>query len=177
MKRLVTLAIVGVVLVFLDQVTKDMVVQSLELGQTHPVIPGFFSIASVRNSGAAFGFGGYESTLFNNAPFLKQIMFLVLPVIFCSWIAYLLYKTRHGPVFMSVAYMLIVAGATGNLIDRFRLGYVVDFLMFYWKREENHFHVFNIADSCVSIAAGLLIIDFFIHLRHKRSAATVNDSV
>lgn len=163
------LAIVGIFLIFADQLTKDMVVRSLQLGETYQVIPGFFSIASVRNSGAAFGFGGYGSTLFDSAPFLKDILFLVLPVAFCGWIAYVLYKTRKGPIFMSVAYMLIIAGATGNLIDRFRLGYVVDFLMFYWKREENHFHVFNVADSCVSIAAGLLIIDFFIQLRKKDS--------
>ncbi len=81
MQRLIMLTIIGFVLILMDQVTKDMVVQSLELGQTYPVIPGFFSIASVRNSGAAFGFGGYDSTIFLNAPFMKTILFLILPVL------------------------------------------------------------------------------------------------
>lgn len=173
MNRLVMLVIIGVVLVLADQVTKDMVVNALQLGDTHPVIPGFFSIASVRNEGAAFGFGN-QSPFFQQYTILRTLMFLVLPVVFCGWIAYMFYKTRSGPMHMSVAYMLILAGATGNLIDRFSLGYVVDFLMFYWKKEENHFHVFNIADSCVSIAAGLLIIDFFIQLRQKKAEKISN---
>lgn len=168
MNRIIMLAIVGVVLILADQVTKDMVVSSLSLGETRTVIPGFFSIASVRNEGAAFGFGN-QSPFFQQYTIFRTLLFLVLPVMFCGWVSYMFYNTRNGPMHMSVAYMLILAGAIGNLIDRFSLGYVVDFLMFYWKREENHFHVFNIADSCVTIAAFLLIIDFFLQMRQKRS--------
>ena len=73
-----------------------------------------------------------------------------------------------GPFFISLAYALIIAGAIGNLIDRFSLGYVVDFLMFYWKDESNHFPAFNVADSCITVAAGLLIIDFFLQLKAKK---------
>lgn len=163
MNRLVLLAIIGLLLIFADQVSKDAVVNVLRLGETHNVIPGFFSIASVRNTGAAFGMGG------DGPEWMRQILFLALPVFFCFWIVYMFYQSRKGPAYLSVAYMLILAGATGNLIDRFRLGYVVDFLMFFWKKEEHHFHVFNIADSCVTVAAFLLIIDFFTQLKNKSS--------
>lgn len=171
MNRLVLLAIIGVLLIFADQVSKNAVVDFLNLGETYPVIPGFFSIASVRNAGAAFGMGG------DGPEWMRQILFLALPVFFCGWIVFMFYKSKSGPIYMSVAYMLILAGAVGNLIDRFRLGYVVDFLMFYWKKEENHFHVFNIADSCVSVAAFLLIIDFFIQLKNKKSSEVSNNPV
>lgn len=167
MNRIILLAIVAIVLIFADQVSKDMIVTNLKYGETVQVIPGFFNLASVRNEGAAFGFGN-QSPFFQENPLLRALLFLGLPVAFCFWILYVLFKTRTGPIHMSVAYMLILAGATGNLIDRFRLGYVVDFLMFYWKKEENHFHVFNIADSCVTVAAFILIYDFFLQLKKKK---------
>jgi signal peptidase II len=167
MNRIILLAIVGIVLVFADQVSKDLIVSHLKLGDSVQVIPGFFNLASVRNEGAAFGFGN-QSPFFQENPLFRVALFLGLPVAFCFYILYVFYKTRSGSLHMSVAYMLILAGATGNLIDRFRLGYVVDFLMFYWKKEENHFHVFNIADSCVTIAAFLLIYDFFLQLKKKK---------
>ena len=87
-------------------------------------------------------------------------------------IFYLLIKTLKGPFYISLAYALIIAGATGNLIDRFSLGYVVDFLLFYWRDESNDFPAFNVADSCITVAAGLLIIDFFQQLKAKKANAT-----
>jgi signal peptidase II len=134
-------------------------------GETLKVIPGFFNLAYVKNTGAAFGFGQ------GGPEWFRQVFFLALPVVFCGWIAYLFYKTIKGPMYLSMAYALIIAGATGNLIDRFRLGFVVDFLMFYWVKEENHFHVFNIADSCVTIAAFLLIYDYFKNRKTETTPA------
>ncbi len=162
MKRFWTLIIVAIVLVLLDQVTKAAIVDAIPYGDAIKVIDGFFNLAHVRNTGAAFGMGQGSSD------FIRILFFLMLPVAFCFWILYLFYKTATGPLHNSVAYALILAGATGNLIDRFRLGYVVDMFMFYWKKEENHFHVFNVADSCVSIAAALLIYDFFVQQKAKK---------
>jgi signal peptidase II len=152
----------------MDQLSKGAIQTSLFYGETIPVVKGFFSIAYVKNTGAAFGFGA------NGPEWFRQIFFLGLPVFFCGWIFWLLIKTLKGPFYISLAYALIIAGATGNLIDRFSLGYVVDFLMFYWKEEANHFPAFNVADSCISIAAGLLIIDFFQQLKAKK--ATENNA-
>jgi signal peptidase II len=104
-------------------------------------------------------------------------VFLALPVVFCGWVFYMLVKTLKGPFYMSLAYALILAGATGNLIDRFSLGYVVDFLMFYWKDESHHFPAFNVADSCITIAGFLLVLDFFIQLKHKKEKKDAADSL
>jgi signal peptidase II len=159
-------------LIIVDQLSKGAIQSSLYYGQTIPVIEGFFSIAYVKNTGAAFGFGA------GGPEWFRQIFFLALPVIFCGWIFWMLIKTIKGPLYLSLAYALIIAGATGNLIDRFSLGYVVDFLMFYWKDESNHFPAFNVADSCITIAAGLLIIDFFIQLKAKKAGENhVSDPV
>jgi signal peptidase II len=166
MARFWSLSLMMAALIIIDQLSKGAIQSSLYYGQTIPVIDGFFSIAYVKNTGAAFGFGADGPTWF------RQIFFLALPVIFCGWIFWLLIKTLKGPFFISLAYALIIAGAIGNLIDRFSLGYVVDFLMFYWKDESNHFPAFNVADSCITIAAGLLIIDFFLQIKAKKASET-----
>lgn len=172
MARFWILCLVMAALIIFDQLSKGAIQASLYYGQTIPVIEGFFSIAYVKNTGAAFGFGA------NGPEWFRQIFFLGLPVLFCGWIFWLLIKTLKGPFYLSLAYALIIAGATGNLIDRFILGYVVDFLMFYWKNETNHFPAFNIADSCITVAAGLLIIDFIVQLKAKKAAdKNASDSV
>lgn len=171
MARFWSLSLLMSALIIIDQLTKGAIESNLYYGQSIPVIKDFFSITYVKNTGAAFGFGADGPLWF------RQIFFLGLPVIFCFWIFYLLIKTLKGPFYVSLAYALIIAGAVGNLIDRFNLGYVVDFLMFYWKKEENHFPAFNVADSCISIAAGLLIIDFFVQLRAKKTAEHASNPV
>lgn len=163
MARFWSLCLIIAFLIIADQLSKGAIQTSLYYGQTIPVIEGFFSIAYVKNTGAAFGFGA------NGPEWFRQIFFLGLPVIFCGWIFYLLIKTLKGPFYVSLAYALILAGATGNLIDRFSLGYVVDFIMFYWKDESNHFPAFNVADSCITVAAVLLIIDFLVQLKAKKA--------
>ena len=168
MTRFWTLCLVMAALIIIDQLSKGAIQTSLYYGQSIPVIDGFFSIAYVKNTGAAFGFGQGAHEYF------RIVMFLALPVIFCGWIFYMLIKTLKGPFYLSLAYALILAGAVGNLIDRFYLGYVVDFLLFYWKTEANHFPAFNVADSCITVAAGLLIIDFFV--QHKAAKAQKNAS-
>lgn len=165
MKRFWALFLVMIVLIVIDQLTKSAIQARFFYGETYKVIPGFFSLAYVKNTGAAFGFGQ------GSAEWFRQIFFLGLPVIFCGWVFYMLIKSLKGPFYMSLAYALIIAGATGNLIDRFSLGFVVDMFMFYWMKEENHFHVFNVADSCVTIAAFLLIYDFLKTYKSKKQPA------
>lgn len=170
MARFWSLSLLIATLIIADQLSKGAIQSSLYWGQSIPVIEGFFSIAYVKNTGAAFGFMANADLIF------RQILFLALPVVFCGWIFWALVKSLKGPFYISLAYALILAGATGNLIDRFSLGYVVDFLLFYWKDEANHFPAFNIADSCITVAAGLLIIDFFQQLKAKRVADNLSKS-
>lgn len=169
MARFWSLCLVMATLILIDQFSKGAIQSNLYYGQSIPVIDGFFSIAYVRNTGAAFGFGAGAQEWF------RVIMFLILPVVFCGWIFYMLVKTIKGALYLSVAYALILAGAIGNLIDRFSLGYVVDFLLFFWKDEANHFPAFNVADSCITVAAGLLIIDFFVQLKAKKAGTETGE--
>lgn len=171
MARFWSLSLLISALIIIDQLTKGAIQSSFFYGETKPIIDGFFSLAYVKNTGAAFGFGAESHIIF------RQLVFLALPVVFCGWIFYTMVKTLKGPFYMSLAYALILAGATGNLIDRFTLGYVVDFLMFYWKNEANHFPAFNVADSCITIAGFLLVIDFFIQLKNKKANDDVPDTL
>lgn len=169
MARFWSLSLLMSALIIIDQLTKGAIQSSFAYGETKVIIDGFFSLAYVKNTGAAFGFGADGHLLF------RQVLFLVVPVLFCGWIFYMLVKTLKGPFYMSLAYALILAGATGNLIDRFSMGYVVDFLLFYWQDESRHFPAFNVADSCITIAGVLLVVDFFIQLKHKRNSRNASD--
>lgn len=161
MARFWALSLLIAFLIIVDQLSKGTIQSSLALGESIPVINGFFSLTHVHNKGAAFGMGA------EGHPFFRQIFFLYLPVIFCFWIFWSLIKSLKGPSYVSLAYALIIAGAVGNLLDRFTLDYVVDFLLFFWKTEEYQFPAFNVADSCITVAAGLLVFDYFHHLRLK----------
>jgi signal peptidase II len=162
MKKLVFLFVLSVVIIIVDQWSKYVVSGSFYVGESIPVIDGFFNFTYVRNSGAAFGFGGQ----FDN--WIRYSLFLGLPVVACIWLVYLIIKSVQGPFLLSLAYSLILGGAIGNLIDRFRLDYVVDFFDFYYGK--SHFATFNVADAAISVAAGLLIIDFFIQRKEEKEA-------
>ncbi len=152
--------VILLVIVLLDQVTKAMIQSSFILGETRSIIPHFFNLTYVKNTGAAFG-------MLADGPLLvRQVLFLFLPVVACFYLAYLLIKERKKAGLLFWSYLLILSGAIGNLIDRFSMGYVVDFLDFYWK--DYHFASFNVADSAISIAAFLLILDAFLGM--KKSA-------
>src|SRR3989344_1668835 len=153
------LLIVGIILV--DQFSKGIIQSNFTVGQSITVIPSFFSITYVRNPGAAFGF------LANAPSSIRTPLFLFLPVAVCVWLCVLIWKSKTGPILTGLAYSLIFAGAVGNLIDRFALGYVVDYLDFY--ADVHHFPAFNVADSSISIAAGLLIIDLLLNLKNKKA--------
>ena len=134
-----------------DQITKAIVQQKFYLGETVPVIEGLFHFTYVRNPGAAFGMFGYS------ADWIRIPLFFGVPVIACIWLLYLIWTTRNNKKLQCLAYSLIFAGAVGNLIDRFTMNYVVDFLDFFWQT--HHFPAFNIADSSITIAAFILIYE------------------
>ncbi len=159
MKKLLLFIALIIFVVVVDQVSKIYVFNNFRLGESVPVIDGFFNLTYVRNTGAAFGFGGG----FHN--YLRYTLFLALPVGACIWIAVLLYKSMKESLIMSFAYALILGGAIGNLIDRFRLDFVVDFFDFYVGK--HHFATFNVADSAITLAAGLIILDYFLQKREE----------
>ncbi|WP_426369199.1 signal peptidase II [Pseudocolwellia sp. HL-MZ7] len=134
-----------------DQVTKHQVVGSMELYESIKVF-SFFSITYVHNLGAAFSFladeGGWQRWFFTGVAAIASIVFIV-------WLA----KTPKNQKLLSIAFALLLSGALGNLIDRALFGYVIDFLDFYIG--DNHWPVFNVADSMIFIGAALMIFDSF----------------
>lgn len=136
--------IVFLLILIADQVSKNTLVNNLYLGQSIPVIPKIFHITLVYNTGIAFG-------LFKNQTVLLSVVsfFVIILIVFN-----LLGQKKQKEIdrLESFALYLILAGAVGNLIDRLRLGFVIDFLDFrVWP-------VFNLADSAITIGMVLLLI-------------------
>ncbi|NCS64872.1 MAG: hypothetical protein COS39_05625 [Hydrogenophilales bacterium CG03_land_8_20_14_0_80_62_28] len=136
--------------VLLDQASKLAVVSKLALHEAIPVT-SFFSLVYWQNLGAAF-------SLFADQPGWQRGFFIFVALAAAFIILHLLRKTC-GRTLFCVALALILGGALGNVIDRFAYGYVVDFLLFYWR--DWFYPAFNVADSAITVGAGLLIVDSF----------------
>lgn len=164
MNRIWKMSLLITALILLDQFSKGAIQSRFSIGETLPIIDGFFNFTYVTNSGAAFGMGA------DSHNFIRGIFFFFVPVLACFWLMYLMWEQRNKFFSLCLAYSLILAGAIGNLIDRFTLNYVVDFLDFYYGGF--HFWTFNIADSCITIGAFFLIWGFYQESRlHKKEEA------
>jgi signal peptidase II len=141
--------------VFLDQLTKWMVSRSLTFYQEISVIPGFLKIIHIHNPGGAFGiFARHNGNL-------RVIMFILIATAAMGVILYLYKNTPDEyPVLLS-GFALIFGGALGNMIDRIRLGRVIDFIDVYVG--DMHWPAFNVADSAITI--GMVIFAFYILFR------------
>jgi signal peptidase II len=147
----------------LDQVTKALIVQKLPLGGQVPLIPGFLNLVHIQNQGAAFGMlSGWPAEY--TWRFFVAVSGVVLAVL-----GYLLWRLPddHWPA--ALGYSLILTGALGNLIDRIRLGVVVDFIDVYWRRY--HWPAFNVADSLVCVGAAILV---WVIIREEKTADASN---
>ncbi|MBP5493148.1 MAG: signal peptidase II [Clostridiales bacterium] len=143
-----------VVLTGIDQFTKSLITKSLAYAQVKPVIKGFFSLMYVRNTGSAFSMLSNKSW---GITFLSVISAIALVVIlFLAFFVLAKYKSRR----LSLCLIFLAAGTLGNLIDRVRLKYVVDFLRFDFGSYT--FPIFNVADICVTLSCiALAILLFF----------------
>jgi signal peptidase II len=135
----------------LDQCTKQMIVRLISPDEARIVVPDFFSLVNVPNTGAAFGsFRG------NNT------FFIVVSVIALVVVTALLVRRRQPDAWRDVSLALLLAGILGNLTDRLLHGHVIDFLLFNLHiRYADPWPAFNVADSCISIAVVLFIIHSF----------------
>jgi signal peptidase II len=159
--------LISALIVILDTWTKSIVTRSLELHEAIPVIPNFFQIVHVRNTGAAFGLGANTGSRL--VPWLLNAGAIA---VFCVVVVMAL-RTALNDRRMQVALHLILGGAIGNLIDRFRFGFVIDFLDVYarWGGREHHWPAFNVADSAICIGIGLLFLDMGRKPEEKPAAA------
>jgi signal peptidase II len=145
-----------------DQLTKAMVVDSLRLYESREVIPGFFNLVHVTNSGAAF------SMLADGHSAWRHYFFLCIGVVALVGLTVAYWKLRNVNKLYSWPLALIAGGAAGNLIDRVHYGVVVDFLDFYVGNY--HWPAFNVADSAICVGAGLfLLVNIFdARIHHLR---------
>ena len=145
-----------------DQATKVWTMRTLPLFELREIVPGFFGLVHVRNTGVAF------SLLANlDSRWVHPLLILATVLAMGAVFAYIAYLPCRGAA--PVGLGLILGGATGNLIDRARLGYVVDFLDLYWRG--HHWPTFNVADVGISVGVVLLVIDMVFSPKEPADAS------
>ena len=150
-KKLTILLSVSLTVLLLDQWTKYLVYSQMRLGQSIPLLNSIFAFTYVRNRGAAFG-------ILHNAPaYFRDPFFIFVPIVALVAIFFIFAKLKENEMLTAMALSLIVGGAVGNIIDRVRFGFVVDFLDFHWK-EVYHWPAFNVADSAIVVGVSLFFI-------------------
>src|SRR5580692_827047 len=142
-------------LILLDQLTKWLIQAHIPYGGVVPIIPGFFSLVYVSNTGAAF-------SIFQG----NNFFFIALALVALAAVLFWLIRDQFNPkkeermsVVAKIAFSLFAAGIVGNLLDRVVKGSVVDFLDFYFRGYA--WPSFNVADSCICVAAALLVLISF----------------
>ena len=146
----------------LDQWTKQLVLRFIDPDRPRTLISGFFSLVNVTNTGAAFG------SFRNNNTFFIVISSVALLVVLV-----LLLRQRLPDVWRDVSLALLLAGILGNLTDRLLYGHVIDFLLFNLHiPHANPWPAFNVADSCISIAVVLFLIQSLWKEKHPAATGT-----
>ena len=149
---------VSAVLVLADQISKTIVVRTMSLYESIPVIQNFFHFTYITNDGMAFGI---------EFPF-GYFIFSAVSILLTLFLFWYLWSVRNHSIVIRLGLAMIIAGAIGNLIDRLFLGEVIVFLDFMIGNF--HWYVFNLADSYVTVGMTLILIDSII-LEKKREKA------
>ena len=155
--RVGDLGLAGLI-VLIDQLTKMLVRAALPLHASTRIVPGFLDLTHVRNTGAAFG-------ILNGVDFPFKTP-LLIAVAIVALISIGVYATQlpSQQRLARVGLALVLGGAVGNLIDRARTGYVLDFVDVYWRN--HHFWAFNVADSAITIGVSAIILDLLLERVH-----------
>jgi signal peptidase II len=143
--------LIAVAVVVMDRLTKWLVATNISLHDSIAVVPGFFRLTHVQNSGAAFGLFAESSSEW------KVAILVLFSILALAVVSSLLWKNSHSMTTTGVGLSLILGGAIGNLYDRLLAGHVVDFFDFYLG--SYHWPAFNIADSAIVIGALLLVAE------------------
>lgn len=144
----------------LDQVTKWLVVQNIEPGSSYAVVPGFFDLVYLTNTGVAF-------SAFSN----KNNYFIALSLCVLAGLVVFYKRGAFKGRLLGTGFSLLVAGILGNLTDRILQHHVIDFLLFdFHVKFADPWPAFNVADSCICVAAGLFVIASFRETKTPRQA-------
>ncbi len=158
MKRAGWYAALAGLVILIDQAAKALIVNNIPFYGSARVIPGFLNLTHIHNKGAILG-------IFNSAEYAwAPIVLLVLNAAALALVIYYFSKTSESERAARLGLALICGGALGNIVDRLARGYVVDFIdmsvgSFHWP-------TFNVADSCISIGAVLLIFSVLFRRSH-----------
>jgi signal peptidase II len=155
-----------VAVIVIDQITKLLIVQHFSYGERFNLLP-VLDLTLAYNTGAAWSFlaaeSGWQRWMFSG-------LAIAVAVVLVVWLKRLKAPSQG---LLACALSLILAGALGNVIDRIRLGHVIDFVLAYWN--EHAFPIFNVADSAITVGAALLLLDALLDSR--RSKAQSGDRV
>ena len=135
--------------VILDQVSKAAVSLTLKMYEIRPIIHGLLNLTRVHNTGAAFGLLAGQPSI------LRTIFFLAVSLVAMGVVLWMIFRLPPDQKVEIVALSIIFGGALGNVIDRARLGEVVDFIDVYYR--SYHWPAFNVADSAITIGVLLLL--------------------
>jgi signal peptidase II len=149
MSRYRILTLISAVVLILDQATKIYVDARFALYESVTVVENFFNITYVRNPGAAFGFLSDHS--------LRLPFFITVATLASIGIVWYMSRLRDDQRLLHISLSLVFAGAVGNLIDRIRVGEVIDFIDVHWYNLY-HWPAFNVADSAITVGVVLLLI-------------------
>ena len=150
-RRAFSLAAGVAALVALDQATKTAVASRLVPGESIEILPGLLHLTLVRNTGMAFGLlSGLD------IPF-KSLLMTLLSLVALSAVIYYSLRSPRGETMTRFGLIFILGGALGNIVDRARLGYVIDFVNVFYR--DTHWPAFNVADSSICVGVGLLLLD------------------
>ena len=140
-----------ILLVFADQISKYLIVQTLTLGETINVLP-FLDFYLIFNTGIAFSF-------FDEGGELGRWILVFLVLLVCLYLVNVLISEELRK-YETLALLMILSGGLGNLIDRVVWGHVIDFIHFYY--ENYSFYIFNLADTFITIGVIIYILDLFV---------------
>ena len=143
------LVALAVVLLILDLLTKELTLRHMAFGEAIG-LTSFLRFVHIHNSGAAFG-------MLANQGLWAQWFLILTGLLICVWIVWRLCHPRRGEALFEIGLALVLGGALGNLTDRFRFGYVVDFIDFHYQGW--HWPAFNLADTVITLGVIVLLID------------------
>ena len=141
----------ALIVVVLDQFSKTLILGAFELGDSQRVT-SFFNLVRVHNSGAAFSF-------LAGAAGWQRWFFVALGLVATGFIVWML-RSHPTQTLFCFAVTMIMGGALGNVADRLLHGYVIDFIQVHWH--QYYFPAFNVADSAITVGAGLLLVDAWL---------------
>lgn len=158
-KKLLIFTLIVIAITAMDQASKYAVRSMLELHENIPLVQNYFDLTYVRNPGAAFNLlAGQEETF-------RRIFFISTTLIALALMSVMAYRLDEKRKWLLISLAMIFGGAVGNLIDRFRWGEVIDFLLVHYK--QHCWPAFNIADSAITVGMVILILEELFVERKK----------